>query len=179
MRFHRFFAGEQFQRCDYCDTNLLVPQTSYTINKYYEEGELKQETAQCRNCRKKVSGGYSQESLESQKQLWSSIDKTARCEISANPDVDRSFILTSKCILCGLGREEAPAHCEYAYCEGQEIVYFLHPMMVCRQCLIRLFDALSEKTKDHRRRFYEDHYGLPPDLMSRDRIDIPLHHILG
>lgn len=178
-RYYRFFADELFQSCDYCDTNLLVPNTSYTIYKYYEDGELKQETAQCRNCREKLMGGYSQESLETQKQLWASIDRSARYEISANPDVDRSSILTSRCIFCRLGREDAPAYGEYAHCEGQEIVYFHHPMMICRKCLLRLFDALSEKTKDHRRRFFEDHYGLPPDLISRDQMDIPIPYLLG
>jgi hypothetical protein len=162
VRYHRFFAGELFHLC-----------------KYYQGGELKQETAQCRNCRNKLMGGYSQESLDSQKQLWSSIDRSARFEISANSDLDRSSVLTSTCILCGLGKEEAPAYCEYAYCEGEEIVFFVHPMMICHKCLIRLFDALSEKTKDQRRRFYEEHYGFPPDLMSRDRIDISIYNILG
>jgi hypothetical protein len=179
VSFHRTFAGDLFQTCDYCDTDLLGPRTSYIIHKYYEEGELRQETVQCHLCRKRLSGGYSQKSIETQKKLWSSVDRSARYEIAANPDVDRTSILTSRCILCGLRKEEASAYCEYANCEGREIVFFIYPMMICRKCIIRLFDALSEKTKEHRRRYYEDHYSLPPDLMSRDPMDISLQYMLG
>lgn len=179
IRFHRSFADEPFGRCDYCRRLLLVPGTGYTINKYYVQGELNQETAHCRACRQKLRGGYSEESLKSQRRMWSGIATMERLDISSDPGIDRASILTSRCILCGLPKEEAEVHCEYAYCEGHEVVYYVHPMMVCGGCLLRLFNALSEKTRDHRRRYFEGHYGLPPDLLSYQPIDVPIHFVLA
>lgn len=176
--FHRSFAGKPFQRCDYCRRRLVVRGTSYIINKYYEEGDLKQETVQCRDCREGLGAGYSEESLESLRRLWSGVLSSERLEIAANPGVDRTSILTGRCILCGLAKEEASVHCEYAYCEGQEIVFLVHPLTICGECLVHLFDALSEKTKDYRRRYSERHYGLPPDLFSLERVDIPIPSVL-
>jgi hypothetical protein len=50
--------------------------------------------------------------------------------------------------------------------------------MVCGECLVGLFDALSEKTKDHRRRYFDKHYGLPPGLFSFELVGIPIQHVL-
>jgi uncharacterized protein with PIN domain len=99
LRFHRTFAGKPFERCAYCHRQLLLPGTSYIVNKYYEDGELKQETVQCRVCRQELTEGYSHESLESLSDVWSGIPITERFEISADSSVDHTSILTSRCIL--------------------------------------------------------------------------------
>jgi hypothetical protein len=51
VRFHRTFAGRPFETCDYCRRQVRRPGTSYIVNKYCEEGQLKQETVQCHICR--------------------------------------------------------------------------------------------------------------------------------
>ncbi len=178
VRFHRTFEGKPFGKCDYCRRQLCRPGTSYIVHKLYEEGQLKQETVQCQVCRQELGGGYSQESSESLRQLWSDVPKSERLEISANPGIDRTSILTSRCILSGLALQEASVHCEYAYCEGPEIVFLIHPLMICGPCLVGLFDALSEETKDHRRRYFDRHFGLQPGLSSLEWVDIPVQHVL-
>jgi hypothetical protein len=64
--------------------------------------------------------------------------------------------------LCDVTREEAGSHVEYALCESNEIVYSFYPITLCEGCMLRIYDALSEKTKEAGRRFYDDHFGFPP-----------------
>jgi hypothetical protein len=56
----------------------------------------------------------------------------------------------------------AKSHVEYALSEGSEIVYSFYPITICDDCMIRMYDVLSEKTKEAGWRFYDDHFGFPP-----------------
>lgn len=162
VRFYRTFADEPFMTCDYCRRPLLEPGTRYVISKVYAGGELLQELAQCYGCRQELKSGDSQASTTAIAQLFAQATKSQRFAVAADPTLDRPAMLMRNCLLCGVSNEHVSTYVEYAYCEGREIVYYVHPSMVCEDCLVHLHDALSEETKDHRRRWQQKHYGFPP-----------------
>jgi hypothetical protein len=43
--FHRSFEGRPFEACDFCGKARLEPAASYTVNKYFAQGTLRQEIA--------------------------------------------------------------------------------------------------------------------------------------
>jgi hypothetical protein len=49
--------------------------------------------------------------------------------------------------------------------EADQIIY--HPIrtrLVCVTCILELYELLSAQTKDDGRKFFEDYFGLPPEL---------------
>jgi hypothetical protein len=170
-QFYRTFEGQSFGTCDYCHQPLIVPGAGYMIHKFYAQGELQRETAMCRDCRNRLQEQYSPESRQHIQRMFSFTPDDRRLEIAAQAGVDRASQMTSHCLLCGTPKSALAAYFEYAYCQADEIVYFNHPMMICDQCTLRVYVGLSEATKEVRRRFYTEHYGLPPSGHFSERED--------
>jgi hypothetical protein len=167
-RYHRTFEEKPFDTCDFCAQPLLAPDTRYTVTKFFSGGELSQELAICSGCGDELRKGYSAESQEASAQIFAEVPVARRALRASQEGVDHADRvelveeMTGRCLLCDTPREEANSHVEYALCEGTEIVYSFYPIAVCDDCLIRIYDALSEKTKEAGRRFYDDHFGFPP-----------------
>jgi hypothetical protein len=167
-RYHRTFEEVPFDTCDFCGKPLLVPDTRYTVTKFFSGGELSQELAICSGCGDELRKGYSAESQEASAQIFASVPVARRALQASQGEIDHADRvevaeeMTCRCLLCDAPREEAKAHVEYALCEGTEIVYSFYPITLCDDCMIRIYDALSEKTKEAGRRFYDDHFGFPP-----------------
>jgi hypothetical protein len=161
-RYQRTFEERPFDTCDFCGAPLLVPGRRYTVIKLYSAGELRQEMALCSGCGRELRKGYSAESEEAMAQIFAQVPVARRAMVAADEGADRMEKLAGRCVLCDLPREEAKTHVEYALCEANEIVYSFHPFAVCDDCIVRIYDALSQKTKDAERRFYDDHFGFPP-----------------
>jgi hypothetical protein len=169
-RYQRTFEERPFDVCDFCGTPLLVPGKRYTVIKLYAGGELSQEMVLCSGCSQELRKGYSAESEEAIAQIFAQVPVARRAQMaavagdhqSAGDSSDRIEKLAGRCVLCDLPREEAKTHVEYALCEANEIVYSFYPFTVCEECIVRIYDALSKKTKDAERRFYDDHFGFPP-----------------
>ena len=162
LRYQRTFEEKPFETCDFCARPLLSPGTRYTVTKFYAGGELSQEMAICSDCGKELRQGYSAESQEASAQIFAAVPIAHRALIAADDSVDRIEEMAGRCLLCDATREEAESHVEYALCEANEIVYSFYPIAVCEGCMLRIYDALSEKTKEAGRRFYDDHFGFPP-----------------
>jgi hypothetical protein len=167
-RYHRTFEEKPFDTCDFCARPLLAPDTRYTVTKFFSGGELSQELAICSGCGDELRKGYSAESQEASAQIFASVPVARRALKASREGVDHADRvevveeMTCRCLLCDAPREGAKSHVEYALCEGTEIVYSFYPITICDDCMIRIYDALSEKTKEAGRRFYDDHFGFPP-----------------
>ena len=161
-RYHRTFEEKPFDTCDFCGQPLLTPDTRYTVTKFFSGGELSQELAICSGCGDELRKGYSAESQEASAQIFASVPVARRALRASQEGVNHLEEMTGCCLLCDTPRDEANAHVEYALCEGAEIVYSFYPITVCDDCMIRIYDALSEKTREAGRRFYDDHFGFPP-----------------
>jgi hypothetical protein len=171
LRYHRTFEEKLFEACDFCAKPLLTPGTRYTVTKFYAGGELSQELAICSDCGNELRKGYSAESQEASAQIFAGVPIARRALIAADDSIDRIAEMAGRCLLCDVTREEAGSHVEYALCESNEIVYSFYPITLCEGCMLRIYDALSEKTKEAGRRFYDDHFGFPapgaPSLQRR------------
>jgi hypothetical protein len=166
-QFIRSFEGIPFEECTYCGKHLRSPRTLYRISKLYGEGELLQEWAICVECYTEVKAFYSQESLQALKQYYAelSFSFNERRRIALNPDLDRLKLLTDVCLFCKTSRHEISTYMLYSMFEADQIIY--HPIrtrLVCVTCILELYELLSAQTKDDGRKFFEDYFGLPPEL---------------
>jgi hypothetical protein len=179
-RFYRTFEDKQFDMCVYCHAPLLAIDTQYTIAKFYSRGELKEEIAVCRNCQSQMKEGYSAESLNTLKSIYSEAYVRQRLDIlfQAEAGEDRVARMLAECSICSTPKDEVAASFEYALCQGNELVLYTHPSMVCDKCTLRIYDSLSEQTRDHKRRFMEEHFGFPPSGSKVRESDVESLHLL-
>jgi hypothetical protein len=91
------------------------------------------------------------------------VDSPARHRPYASFDEDeRLDAMTRTCLLCNGEKARASRYVEYAMCEADELITQLYPFVICEDCTLRLYDALSTRTKDDFRGFYDRHFGFPP-----------------
>ena len=173
-RFYRTFEDKPFDVCAYCRTSLFVVDTTYTIAKVYSNGQLQEEIAICRNCQSQMKEGYSAESLNTLKSIYSQAYLRQRLEILYHTNVgeDRVTKMLAQCSICSKPRDEFATFFEYAMCQGNELVFYTHPNMVCENCTLQIYESLSEQTKEHKRRFMQEHFGFPPPGSSHQESDV-------
>ena len=164
QRFWQFFREKPFNSCGICFQPLLLPHKRYFIHKYYVQSELQEEIAMCLDCRNKVSQHYSKQSKEAIKKIYAKekINERVRLVSQLSPSGDRSAILTANCFLCGNNKNHSPTYVEYAYCEGEDLVYYAYPLMICELCAQNIHVNLSSETRELWQRFFEEHFGFPP-----------------
>lgn len=171
-RYHRTFEEKPFDRCDYCHRPLLEPDTEYAIVKLHFEGELRQEMVMCSACGEEMQESYSQESQQAMERIFSRVPLHQRLRLASGRARDRLARMTERCLLCSKLVEEVSGYAEYAHCQASELVYHVFPAIICDGCMVRVNDALSDKTKDEWRRFYDEHYGFPPaGWPARERVE--------
>lgn len=170
-RFQRTFEGRPFDTCDYCRTSLRAQGVRYLVMKYHDDSELRSELAVCRACSTTLKQGYSAESKESLKQVYDQVyvEKRLNILVHADPEADLATLMTSQCSLCGVPRGQVSEWFEYALCEGEQLIYYTHPSMVCAACSFKVYNSLSAESKEQKRRFFEQHFGYyPPGGQSID-----------
>ncbi len=162
-RFERTFEGRPFHHCDFCRRPLRRPGTVYMIIKYHAENELSQELAICQACMADLRKGYSEQSLRATEAHYAGERMQERRNLVreiAEPDADA---LTHRCWRCTEERTQVSQSFDYALCDGEQMLYAAYPFMQCGDCTLELARALSDETLEFRQRFFENHFGLPPD----------------
>jgi hypothetical protein len=172
-RFQREFHGEPFLNCDLCNRNLLEEGVTYLIGKYYQGDDLSQESSICTDCIKKIREGYSEQSTEVMKNVFSEDAKHERLVFASKIRSNQLEKMTSNCLLCGRSKKGVEAYFEYAVCRSDKFIYFVHPYMHCQDCMIELITNLSDETNQFRERYYAQYYGLPPS----DGIKVPWDYV--
>jgi hypothetical protein len=172
IKFYRTFEEKPFETCDFCGKYLLQPRTNYMINKYYAQSELKQEIAICKDCLDDLRSSYSKKSMENMKKIFSEqLIKTQQMFVR---DVHENRVarLTRRCLLCSKEKVNIQEYFEYAYCDGDEILYHVYPTKQCGACTVWLLRSLSEETLEIRRDYFHTHFGLPPSGQVFEPIDL-------
>jgi hypothetical protein len=72
--------------------------------------------------------------------------------------------LTENCLFCSRAKSEVSEYFEYALCEGNELLCAVYPSMQCGGCMRKVVNSLSTDTLDMRRKFFQKHFGPPPDI---------------
>lgn len=145
--FHSEYEDRPFQHCSRCGEALNVFD-NYQINKAYRNGECVFEYAFCAPCRDAMLDEFSE---ESKKNLM---------------DHQQSHLREShgigECAFCGQSQSETPMKdfVITALCRSDRL---LDSLMICESCQMSMHELLSEKTRDVRRRFFEELPGVPPD----------------
>ncbi len=145
--FHSEYEERPFRTCSHCGESLASFQ-HYQINKAWRNGECVFEYVFCEVCRDRMLEEFSEESKSN---LMRHQEKHLR-------DVHG----TGECAFCGRTQAQSPMR-DYvitALCSGDDM---LDSLMICENCQVQTHELLSEKTRDVRRRFFEDLPGVPPD----------------
>jgi hypothetical protein len=165
-QFQRAFEGRPFDSCDFCRRPLLETGTLYMIIKYHAQKELRQELAICHSCLGELGETYSEKSLKVTKAFYAEgFLEAHRARIRTSPNA-RVEELTSRCWRCAKERANVSEYFDYAFCDGGEILVYTYPFMQCGNCTLDLVRSLSDQTLEARRRFFADHFGLPPDIYA-------------
>lgn len=145
--FHSEYEDRPFRSCSHCG-ELLANFRHYQINKAWRNGECVFEYAFCEDCRDRMIEEFSEES------------KTRMMQHQENHM--REVHGTGECANCGTTQAQSPMR-DYvitALCSGESM---LDSLMICENCQMEIHEMLSEKTRNVRRRFFEDLPGVPPD----------------
>jgi hypothetical protein len=145
--FHSEYEERPFQNCSRCG-ELLSIFDNYQINKAYRNGECVFEYCFCSPCRDSLLEEFSEESK---------INMLRHQEENL-----REVHGTGECAFCGKSKVETPMK-DYiitALCRETSLI---DSLMICEGCQLGMHELLSEKTRDVRRRFFEELPGVPPD----------------
>jgi hypothetical protein len=115
---------------------------------------------------------YSQQSLRTLADTFPSSLFSGQIELAWTQGHDRAELMTRHCLLCRTPKGQAEIYFEYAYCDGEDILYHANPFMMCGPCALRVYDSLSKETKEAKRRFFERHFGPPPGLFVLDPLEV-------
>jgi len=145
--FYSEYEERPFQACSRCGESLSTFD-NYQINKAYRNGECVFEFAFCATCRDSLIDEFSEESktnlMRYQEQHLKQTGGTAECAF------------------CGTSKEKTPMR-DYIISAIGAGLDLLDSVMICESCQMAMHELLSEKTRDVRRRFFEDLPGVPPD----------------
>lgn len=156
-------TGEPFTHCVSCRLPLLETDVPWLVNKDYFRGECVLEYALCQTCREELSGRISEDSKASvrgflEKEIaWD--ERVAEFMTSGN--LLERF---ARCIACRTPREELEGFGISAlFDSGGELVTGPLPLLICRPCIGRMTESLSEDSRRVWREFLEGHFAGPPD----------------
>jgi hypothetical protein len=163
-QFHRTFADGPFDTCDFCGKRLSRSGSCYMIVKYFSEGELRQEVALCSENLDELRNCYSEHSRKSMQQWFSPELMAARRALVGSLQNEIPRRLTENCLFCSRAKSEVSEFFEYALCEGNELLCAVYPSMQCGGCMRKVVNSLSIETLDMRRKFFQKHFGPPPEI---------------
>ncbi len=145
--FHSEYEDRAFQNCSRCGEALNVFD-NYQINKAFRNGECVFEYAFCAPCRDAMMDEFSEESKKN-------LMEHQQTHLRETHGI-------GECAFCGQSQAETPMKdfVITALCRSDRM---LDSLMICESCQMSAHELLSEKTRDVRRRFFEELPGVPPD----------------
>jgi hypothetical protein len=146
--FHSEYEERPFQTCSRCG-EALSTFASYQINKAFRKGECVFEYCFCEPCRDSLLEEFSEESK-------------ANLMKHQNEHMRQDATSTSACAFCGVKRDVVPDQ-DFVITMLGTGLRMLDSLMICETCQLEMHELLSQKTRDVRRKFFEDLPGVPPD----------------
>ncbi|QIF03449.1 hypothetical protein [Roseimicrobium sp. ORNL1] len=146
--FHSEYEERPFQTCSRCG-EALSTFASYQINKAFRKGECVFEYCFCEPCRDALLEEFSEESK-------------ANLMRHQNEHMRQDATSISACAFCGVKREVVPDQ-DFVITMLGAGLRMLDSLMICETCQLEMHELLSQKTRDVRRKFFEDLPGVPPD----------------
>lgn len=159
-------TGEPFTHCVRCRLPLLELDSMWLVNREFQGGECMLEYAVCQGCRDAVTGRMSEESRQAVRAfLEEKIDWEARLAdfmMAVEPAERLDF-----CVSCRAAREKLDGFAISAqFDEGGEMVVGALPLLICRVCVDRMMEGLSDQSRAVWRDFVREHFDGPPDGAS-------------
>lgn len=145
--FHSEYEDRPFQNCSRCG-ELLSIFDNYQINKAFRNGECVFEYCFCAPCRDALLEEFSEESKINM--------------LRHQEEHLREVHGTGECAFCGKSREDTPMK-DFIITALCRMTSLIDSLMICEGCQLGMHELLSEKTRDVRRRFFEELPGVPPD----------------
>ncbi len=156
-------TGEAFSHCISCRLPLPEIAAPWLVNKEFHRDECVLEYAICQPCRDRVTDGLSEESKETvRKFLEREIDWDERVrEFMLIHDATERF---ATCISCCKPRGGFDGFGVSALFDaGGNLVTGPLPLLICRSCIERMTESISEASREVWRKFLTDHFTGPPN----------------
>ena len=156
-------TGEAFSHCLCCRLPLLEVDAPWLVNKEFHREECVLEYAICQPCRDQVTDQLSEESKETVRQfLEHEIDWEERVrESMLSHDATERF---DACVSCRTPRGEMDGFGISALFDSDgRLITGPLPLLICRGCIGRMTQALSDSSREVWRKFLADHFTGPPN----------------
>ncbi len=165
-------TGLPFHQCVSCRLPLHEIDAPWLVNKDYHRGECVLEYAICQPCRDHLTEKIDEPSKAAVRGfLENEIDWDARlAEFMSSHDPTDRF---ASCIACRMPREPMEGYGVSALFDsgGQPVIGPL-PLLMCRTCVSKMTDLLSERARDLWKRFINEHFDAPFDPDDFDDLGI-------
>jgi len=161
--FYQHDDGEPFSECISCGKTLLNDDEEYFIEKAIrnfpdiEAHQIIFEYAICMDCASKMRASLSQTSRVRVDQFF------LKKIMERNPEKDLKNPL-EYCLLSDRHKNDEQEYQIYAHCKGNQINTSKGFFMLSGSILDEINDLLSQETKDELDRFWDDNFGVPPEL---------------
>ena len=155
-------TGGPFSHCLCCQLPLVEIAGPWLVNKEFVRGECVLEYAICQLCRDIITEQLSEESKASVRHfLEQEIDWEGRMqEFMLSHDLTERF---DSCIACRAPREEMDGYGISAlFDSGGSLVTGPLPLLICRPCVSRMTENLSDKSREVWKTFLAKHFAGPP-----------------
>jgi len=164
-------SEEPFKYCKVCNKELLENNERYVIEKAYSQDLEKKsrklifEFAYCADCLEQIREEFS---LESKKKIDDFFNTNTNLEKRYQGlkkcklfDVD---IWLHNCIVKNKSIDKVKEFQIMALCQGNDMLFYQAPYMICGEAMDDLMGLLSNKTLDIINDFWADIIDLPPEL---------------
>jgi hypothetical protein len=156
-------TGEPFSHCVACRLPLLETDSPWLVNKDYFHGECVLEYAICQRCREEVSKRISEGSKAAVRGF---LEREIAWEKRVAEFLSSGDLLVrfARCISCAKERGECDGYAISALFDaGGELVTGPLPLLICRSCVARMTEGLSEDSRQVWKEFLAQHFAGPPD----------------
>jgi hypothetical protein len=165
-------TGKPFHQCVSCRLPLHEIDAPWLVNKDYHRGECVLEYAICQPCRDQVTAEIDEPSKAAVRGfLENEIDWEARlAEFMTAHDPQERF---ASCIACRMPRGLMEGYGVSAlFDSGGKPVMGPLPLLICRSCVSRMTEHLSDSARETWKRFLLNHFEAPFDPDDFDDLGI-------
>ncbi len=171
--FYQHDNGEPFNKCISCGKPLYINDEEYFIEKAFRNfpsinaREVVFEYAICFSCTTKMRSSLSLNSRARVDEFF--IKKLSQKDFEKDFSDPLEF-----CLLSNRHKNEEQEYQIYAHCKGNEINGSQGFFMISGTILDEINELLSPETKDELDRFWDNNFGLPPELKELFKTHRPI-----
>ena len=163
--FHSLLNDGPFTHCIECNKELIEADESYLIERVFRGTEPIMEYAMCFQCREKLSGELSRESLQRiEAHFEERVVLEDRIDLMLKESGEDVSQWIDECLVTKRHRGDCREYQIMAACKGDKLALGPTPFMISGEAADEVGKLLSKQTRERLGEFTETHFGMPPEF---------------